>query len=380
MRSLSSTVFRARPIAAVAACAAVAAIAAAMAGPAAADNDSPSCRTVQVPVTIPGVSTPGEISGDYCVPHAANGTILLAAGGGAENASYWNMPGLPEYSLMRAAQHEGYATLAIDRLGTGSSTIPSSSTLVTYDAVVSTTDQVATALRNGGAPFDQAWKTVVGVGHSLGSGTMAGVAANDPADFDAVILTGYGPAVTPQTGQLNALYQAAANTIFPQDANLDSGYMTVIPKDVGLAGSFYLPDTDQRALDAQGKYEGLLSKTELTTRPQGTAAETQGALIKVPVLLADGQQDRHYCEDNAITDPPSIGANCATQDAFYAYEHPLLANACLATSVIPNTGHALALERNAGDIDRLLLRWLDATFPDHHHAACTLTGPFPAGA
>ncbi len=352
-----------RPLSATAAATGLAAAAVCViAQPAAADIGRPSCHPVQIPVTIPGVPAPGHIVGDYCVPLFSNGTILLAAGGGAENATYWNMPGLDSYSLVDAAANEGYATLAIDRLGTGRSTIPSSSTLVTYQAIVSTTHQVAVALHQGRAGIDRGWRSVAGIGHSLGSGTIAGVAAADPTDFDAIILTGYGPAVSPETAQLNALYQVAASTVSPQYADLDSGYRTVIPKDVGVAGSFYLPGTSPEALAAQGKYEGLLSTTELSTRLQGSAAESQGALIKVPAFVVDGQQDRHYCEDNAINDPPSIGANCATQQAFNAYEQPLLPNACLATSVVPDAGHALQLEKNAPETNRLLLSWLQATF------------------
>ncbi|WP_216899709.1 alpha/beta fold hydrolase [Nocardia alni] len=376
-----------RPVSAAAATVgmAVAAVCA-VAHPAAADIGRASCRTVQIPVTIPGVPAPGRITGDYCVPLLSNGTILLTAGGGAENASYWNMPGLDSYSLIDAAATEGYATLAIDRLGTGRSTIPSSSTLVTYQAIVSATHEVAVALRRGQAGIDRQWHSIAGIGHSLGSGTIAGLAAADPTDLDAIILTGYGPAVSPETTQLNALYQVAASTVFPQYADLDSGYRTVIPNDVGVAGSFYLPDTSSEALAAQGKYEGLLSTTELSTRPQGSAAESQGATIKVPAFVVDGQQDRHYCEDNAINDPPSIGVNCATQQAFNAYEQPLLPNACLATSVVPNAGHALQLEENAPDTNRLLLGWLRATFGRNRVSAdspaqdsnprCAVTGPF----
>jgi len=360
-------------------------------GPAAADIGRASCHTIQIPVTIPGIPTPGQITGDYCVPPFSNGTVLLAAGGGAENASYWNMPGLDSYSLVDAAAEARYATLAIDRLGTGRSSIPSSSSLVTYQAIVSTTHQVAVALHRGQAGIDRQWNSVVGVGHSLGSGTIAGVAAADPEDFNTIVLTGYGPAVSPETAQLNALYQVAASTIFPQYADLDSGYATVIPKDIGLAGSFYLPDTSPEALAAQGKYEGLLSKTELSTRPQGSAAETQGALIKIPAFVVDGQQDRHYCEDNAIDAPASIGANCATQQAFNAYEQPLLPNACLSTNVVPNSGHALQLEENAAATNRLMLSWLQVTLGRNRSSTdpvgpstaaggsnlhCAVSGPF----
>jgi len=73
---------------------------------------SSSCRAVQVPVNIPDVSAPGHITGDYCTPRFSNGDILLLVSGGSENAAYWDMPGLPSYSLVKAATSDGYAVFA----------------------------------------------------------------------------------------------------------------------------------------------------------------------------------------------------------------------------------------------------------------------------
>lgn len=334
-----------------------------------------SCRAVQVPVNIPGVSTPGQITGDYCVPRVSNGYVLLMVAGGAENAAYWNMPGLSNYSLTEAAAREGYATFAIDRLGTGRSTIPSSSTLVTYAAQVSTVNQVDTALRRDPALFGHEWDRIIGMGHSLGSGTIVGVAAAYPADFNALVITGYGPEVSPETAQLNALYQVPASTVtsvcVQPSPCTGVGYLTVLPSGIADSGLFYDPGTSPAALAAAAQYEGLLSKTELLTRPQGAAAEAQGALIKVPVLVVDGQYDRHYCEDNPINEPPSIGANCATQQAFNAYETPLFPNACLATSTIAQSGHAIQEEKAAPWANRLYLNWLHATLLGRTHCATT---------
>lgn len=95
---------------------------------------SPACRTVRVPVTVPNLTTPAQLTGDLCTPAPATTAVLLLVGGGGENADYWNLPGLAGNSLVDAATRQGYATLAVDRLGTGRSTLPPSSTLVSYPA------------------------------------------------------------------------------------------------------------------------------------------------------------------------------------------------------------------------------------------------------
>ncbi|MBF5001918.1 alpha/beta fold hydrolase [Nocardia sp. BSTN01] len=345
--------------------------------PAAAEDQPQSCRTVQIPVTIGSEPTSGQITGDYCEPRQSNDIVLLLVGGGAENADYWNMPGLSEGSLALSAARAGYASLAIDRLGTGRSTIPRSSVSVTYPEIVSTTEQTTSALRHNPALFGRSWSKVVGIGHSLGSGTLAGVAANTPSALDALILTGYGPQVTPQTAELNALYQKPANTVDPKWAGLDDGYLTVVPTGVDKVGLFYLPDTTPHTLALAATHQGTLSKTELQTRPQGGDALAQGGRVQVPALIVDGQHDRHYCEDNPIDSPATIAPTCADQQAFYNYEKQLLANTCLATRVLPDTGHAFAEEKNSAAINRMLLGWLRATI-EQQQIRCAMSGPIPS--
>jgi pimeloyl-ACP methyl ester carboxylesterase len=331
------------------------------ASPAEADINLTRCATVEIPVTIPGVTAPGQITGDYCQPSSTNGTVLLMVGGGGENADYWNMPGLPENSLVNAANARGYATLAIDRLGTGRSTLPTSSTSVTFAAQVSTVHQVVQALRGNPNLFGGAsWTSVIGVGHSLGSGTLAGVAANNPGDLEALVLTGYGAAVTPQTLQLDKLYQVPASTVSPAWANLDSGYVTVIPSAVEDIGLLYPPGTSQDGFNAASTHQGTLSTTELATRPQGAAAIAQGALIHLPVFVADGQYDLHYCEANAVGDPVTFTPQCQSESAFYSYEQQLVPNACLSTQLIPTSGHAIQEEIAAPLANTEYLCWIDA--------------------
>ncbi|MFI5607429.1 alpha/beta hydrolase [Amycolatopsis sp. NPDC051903] len=333
-----------------------------------------SCREVPTPVSVPGVAAPGRLTGDLCTPANGNGTVLLLVGGGGENADYWNLPELPSDSLVRAALAEGYATYALDRLGTGRSTVPASSKSVTYDAQVSTVDQVATALRADAKVFGTTWHTVVGVGHSLGSGTLAGVAARHAGALDALVLTGYGAAVTQETLQLDKLYQVPARTVGTRWRGLDDGYVTVLPDKVEQIGLVHGPGTDPHALAAIGAHQGTLSDTELSSRPQGAAAAAQAARITVPALVAVGQFDRHYCEGNPVGAPPSPTPQCGSAQAFQTYEKKLLPTACLATNLVTGSGHAIQEELAAPKANELYLSWLRATF-NGGKARCAETGP-----
>ncbi|MEW2501954.1 MULTISPECIES: alpha/beta hydrolase [unclassified Amycolatopsis] len=337
---------------------------------------APACRVVKTPVSIPGVAAPGQLTGDLCAPPSGNGTVLLLVAGGGENADYWDLPELRSNSLVRAALAEGYATYALDRLGTGRSTVPASSKAVTYDAQVSTADQVATALRSDAQVFGTTWHTVVGIGHSLGSGTLAGVAAKHAGVLDALILTGYGAAVTPETLQLDKLYQVPARTVGTRWQGLDDGYVTVLPDKVEQIGLVHGPGTDPKALPVIGAHQGILSDTELSSRPQGAAAAAQAARITVPALVAVGQFDRHYCEGNPVGAPPSPTPQCGGAPAFQSYEKKLLPNACLATHLVAGSGHAIQEELAAPAANALYLSWLRTTFGGGK-AQCAETGPMP---
>jgi pimeloyl-ACP methyl ester carboxylesterase len=293
------------------------------------------------------------VTGDYCTPAHGNGTTLLLVAGGGENADYWNMPALAPNSLVHAAMRAGYATVALDRLGTGRSSMPPS-TAVTYAAQVSTVDQVAAALRRQGA------RRIVGVGHSLGSGVLVGVAARHPAELAALVLTGYGSAVSPVTPQRNKLYQRPAATVDPGKwGSLDPGYVTVVPSGVPDDGLLYLPGATPAAIAAVKAHQGTLTKTELATRPQGKAAAAQGAALRLPVLLMDGQFDEHYCTtDTALDQPAKVSPRCATAAAFTAYARTLLPNAVLTARTVAGTGHAIEMHTSAPAANRFLLDWV----------------------
>ncbi|GAB4590246.1 hypothetical protein Ntsu_80780 [Nocardia sp. IFM 10818] len=134
-----------------------------------AQAEASGCREVRIPVEIDGAT--GDIAGTLCVPPSATRVQVLIPGW-LNNRGYWNLAyGSGEYSYVREMNRRGEATLAVDRLGTGSSWHPPSS-MVTYAAHVRAIGQVVDALREGtlmpgrarscwwGTATGRAWPTV----------------------------------------------------------------------------------------------------------------------------------------------------------------------------------------------------------------------------
>jgi pimeloyl-ACP methyl ester carboxylesterase len=122
-----------------------------------------------------------------------NRTVLLALHGANYNHKYWDVPSINghEYSFARYMAEQKYAVLAIDQLGTGSSSKPQDGDLLTLAETGSAIHQIITRLRSGEGEIGHAFDRVVLVGHSLGS-INAVYAQGTYQDADAVITTGMG--------------------------------------------------------------------------------------------------------------------------------------------------------------------------------------------
>ena len=157
-----------------------------------------------------------NISATFCYPSDATRaaqvkTVQLLTHGVGLDQTYWNIA--PNYSYVSAAVEAGYAILNYDRLGVGASDHPDPIQAVQAFADVEILHGLAQLLRTGKPGLAPAVKRVVGVGHSYGSIVTEGVTAKYPADFDAVILTGFGPnlAALPSTILANDPAIAALN-------------------------------------------------------------------------------------------------------------------------------------------------------------------------
>jgi alpha-beta hydrolase superfamily lysophospholipase len=317
-----------------------------------------SCTQQSVPVTL-SVTDPTtyHIVGWLCPGQGdqrLGETVQLLVSGLTYDHSYWDTTYEPEtYSYVRTANHHGYATFNIDRLGVGRSDRPPAE-LLTLQAHAFTIAQLVAGLRTGtigGAAF----QTVVGVGHSMGAGILqyeAGT-ASDPARVpDYLILAGFlfnaDPAAVAQIGA--ALYPADQDPDFAA-AGLPTGYLTTRPgtrRDL-----FYAPDDADPAIiavDETTKQTSTLA--ERTTL--GSARDTKVTLaITVPVLLAVGQSDNLACD-------VALGLLCDTSAELVSRESAhFSARACLSTYVVPGAGHAYNLHRNARAAYDYGNLWLD---------------------
>jgi pimeloyl-ACP methyl ester carboxylesterase len=314
------------------------------AAPAAADA-VPVCGQVSVPVTIMGRGM--QISGTLCRRTAGPPTIVqVLLPGGTYARYYWDFPYRPDiYSYVGHVLAANQATLAIDRLGTGQSSMPASEQ-VDVSTSISAVHQVIQALRQGayGLP---AVPRVVTVGHSAGS-AIALWEAGTYHDVDGVVITGFlhGPPPGVQS-VFAALYPAALDPKFV--GMLDLGYLTTRP---GQRAVFYALSTADPAVIA---LDELLKTTDSATLLGSGMAEiiaapqdTPAWQITVPVLLAIGEIDAAFC--------PTV---LCTADWVRAHEAPFYAHASrLDVAVIPQAGHDINLHPSAPDFYSTAAAWI----------------------
>jgi pimeloyl-ACP methyl ester carboxylesterase len=253
------------------------------------ESGATECRNVEVPTTVGGQS--GAIAATLCTPPGATSLQILIHGF-TYNRGYFDVAVEPEtYSYARAANNAGYATLVIDRLGTGESLHPLS-LFTTVEADIRTVHEVVRAARNG--EFGTEYNKVMTVGHSLGSAVAQGEAGNY-GDVDAVITTGFSSAIN----YLNAYIEiggrshpAVSDEKFA-DAGLDSMYVTSIPRTRTL---FINPDNTDPRLNKYDEAElkdtnSSVENATLITYPFTNAI----ANIDVPVLVVTGTEDPFFC-------------------------------------------------------------------------------------
>jgi pimeloyl-ACP methyl ester carboxylesterase len=315
--------------------------------------DSIACQNYQVPVTVAGQNL--YMHGQLCEPASDPDTIMVLVPGATYNSTYWNFPYDPSvYNFRLAMNSAGYATLTVDRLGTGASSKPPSATVTTW-AQATAIHQVIQALR-AGQLGGQSFTTVILGGHSLGSLDAIDEAANFH-DVNGVLLTGLSnyPVATGIASFLASLYPAPLD---PQLAGrgLDVGYVTTRPGT--RAADFDAPDNPD---------PGVIATDEATKDVFSIAEEPDGVLdpivlaesrsINVPVLLADGQDDPLFCGEQLQSNP------CATAATLAASEAPFYSPAAdLQTYVLPGSGHDLNLAPNTQLYQQAVLAWLAQTF------------------
>ncbi|WP_189253230.1 alpha/beta hydrolase [Lentzea flava] len=313
-----------------------------------------SCSITTLPVT--GPSGTATMSGQLCEPSGGpRDSIQLLVHGGTYNRAYWDLPGVPEsYSYQRDMARHGRATFAVDRLGTGASTHPPSlPLLISLEAF--NLHEVVQHLRAGHVG-GTAYRKVVIVGHSVGSGIVAMEAATYK-DVDGVVLSGmtHMPNVLALTlGAALGLQPVFLDNVL---ATLGSDPLYFTTKPGARSGLFYdMDDAEQLVVDADEA-----TKDQISVPGMGTVAvfgivlpTTSG--IEVPVFNAVGSHDVLFCGALALRDCSNADALRAQEALYYRPQ------AQLQTYVLPGAGHSLALHRNAGDYRDATRAWLSARF------------------
>lgn len=285
---------------------------------------STQCRDVTVPVSLSqGQAARYRIWGRLCTPgNRSAGTVQVLVPGLNYSHEYWDFPFQPgHYSYVRHANSAGYATFDLDRIGIGRSSHPAGSD-VTLESNAYTVHQVVAALR-GGAIAGHRFGTVVLVGHSYGS-EIAKLEAAVYRDVNTLVLTGSAHAISPTAEQLLAQLGQPVDQVPRLAAEVpagDSGYVTV--------------------QDAQ-RPEFMYNVTD---------ADAPGVTqqITVPILIADGADDKLACAPDAT--------DCSSSATLAAAERPFYPHARVDAVVIPHAGHAINLHRNAAMAYRSIITW-----------------------
>ncbi len=317
-----------------------------------------SCTEIDLPISVP--TTHEIMHGQLCMPAGgvsrtrAATTVQLLIPGAAYNRVYWDFPYQPErYSYQRDMARHGYATFAVDRLGSGQSTKPPSAILL--DGVeAASIHQVVGHLRAGGVGGVR-FERVILVAHSLGSG-VAALEAATYHDVDGVILTSL-------THLVSALVLAKVFTMSATPAALDPqlrkngsdpGYLTTKPGH--REWLFYVTrNADPQVIATDEATKDQISSLGLGTVIVRDFLGPTSRGIDVPVLLAVGEKDVVLCG--------FLARDCSSAEALRKQEALYFGPAAeLSTYVLPEAGHTIGLHKNAGEYREATRAWLRARF------------------
>jgi pimeloyl-ACP methyl ester carboxylesterase len=325
---------------------------------------STRCTDIRVSVALAeGKAASHQVFGRLCTPvgRLARAVQLLVHGITYDHG-YWDFPdptgGTDRYSYVAAAHRAGYATFAIDRIGSGRSSRPPGLS-VTIDVNASVVHQVVTALRAGFATLDGAtppFEKVVLVGHSYGSWT-SWVEASKYHDVDAVVLTGVShrmPLVGALPKALN-LYPAVLDPKFGLFGPVDASYLTT------RAGTryemFYAPaPADPAVVTHDEATKQTITVGEFAAFPSILVTPLD---IRVPVLLVNGPDDQLFCN------PSFGGTDCSSAAALVAAESPHLGAQVprVDAYVLPGAGHDLTPMYNAREFFAATQAWVTRVVP-----------------
>ncbi|MFL6122006.1 alpha/beta fold hydrolase [Actinophytocola sp.] len=299
---------------------------------------STTCENRTFPVTVAGLQQ--TMAGTLCVPSNAH-TLQILVPGGFYNRSYWDIP-LQSRSFRQAMNDAGYATLAVDRLGTGASSEPPSAVLTAITQAVAV-HQVVAAMRPAFA------KIILG-GHSLGS-AISIIEAATYHDVNGVLVTAMGHHINaPGIAPIAATFVPAdLDPAFATKA-LDTGYLTT---QAGTRYSMHQPGPNVSAVVGYDEStKDVAAPTELVDAALLGTVTPYTKLVDVPVLSAIAGGDPTFCG--------LLATDCSSAATYLAAEAPFYGPAArLQTYVLPGYGHAFNYAPNAPDLFAAVVVWAD---------------------
>nr|WP_308436841.1 alpha/beta fold hydrolase [Amycolatopsis oliviviridis] len=314
--------------------------------PAQAQADASSCRDVTIPVQLAGL-LPQIVHGRLCEPPGGARTVQVLVPGATYDSVYWDAAPDPETHSFRLAMNKaGYATLALDRLGTGASSKPPSALLTAFTEA-GVVHQVIQAVRHGdvGSRFD---KVILG-GHSLGS-AIAMLEAGTYHDVDGVLITGLAHHINPPGALivLGSFIPVALDPVLSR-LGLDPTYLTTQPG--SRYAAFHAPGPEVPEMTAYDEAtKDVVAPGELLDAAALGTVLPYSWRITVPVLVVLGGGDGGLCGPLA-TDCTSSAGLLQSEAPYYS------AAARLRTYVLPGFGHSINYAPNAPDYHQAVTHW-----------------------
>ncbi|MBB5851057.1 alpha/beta hydrolase [Amycolatopsis umgeniensis] len=314
-----------------------------------AQADTASCQDVTIPVRLAGL-LPQSVHGKLCEPPGGARTVQVLVPGATYNSVYWDSAHTPETHSFRLAMNKaGYATFAIDRLGTGASSKPPSALLTAFTEA-DVVHQVIQAIRHGdlGSQFD---KVILG-GHSLGAAITV-LEAGTYRDVDGVLITGLAHRINPPGALvvLGSFIPVALDPVMSR-RGLDPTYLTTQPG--ARYGAFHAPGIDVPGMTAYDEAtKDVVAPGELLDAAALATVLPYSRRITVPVLVALGGGDGGLCGPLA-TDCTSSAGLLQSEAPYYA------AAARLRAYVLPGYGHSINYAPNAPDYHQAVTQWADS--------------------
>lgn len=301
-------------------------------------------RRIPIRVETDVCDAPGWISGDIFLPEAGaefQKVILFCFPGGGVTRGYFDIPGEPTFSFVRAMTGFGFICVAFDHPGSGESFAPADGFGLDgrsiADAEARAVRYVAKRLRLG--EIDPAVPPMgdcvhIGIGHSMGA-MIVTLQQNSDALYDAVVLLCFTtrglPEVLTEEERAVAASGQASTADFSRLAR--ARFAEAFPM-IGPARG------DSPAARALASVAGALAATSAMQSMLPGNVATEAASLTTKLFLAAGDRD--------LTGPP------------HAIPAAFLSCNDLRLVVVPGTGHHPFVTAGAPRLYACLAEWIDS--------------------